>query len=165
MTFEEALRKQLKNHPSIELQDIIKMCYQATFGAEHLLLDLEKARAFFEEEFEATEASDEPVYEELNEEIVRVNFGAWKKAGLPKEELFAAFVKSTQGVGGTDEALLNCLGRAERVLEEAGFDMEAWAEAKAAYIEAGMNPVHHSQGYRDAESPAYRVVKREYLEL
>ena len=165
MTFEEALRKQLKNHPSIELQDIIKMCYQATFGAEHLLLDLEKARAFFEEEFEATEASDEPVYEELNEEIVRVNFGAWKKAGLPKEELFAAFVKSTQGVGGTDEALLNYLGRAERVLEEAGFDMKAWAEAKADYIEAGMNPVHHSQGYRDAESPAYRVVKREYLEL
>ena len=160
MIFEEALRKQLKNHPSIEPQDIIKMCYQATFGAEHLLLDLEKARAFFEEEFEATEASDEPVYEELNEEIVRVNFGAWKKAGLPKEDLFAAFVKSTQGVGGTDEALLNCIGRAESVLKEAGFDMEAWAEAKAAYIEAGMNPVHHSQGYRDAESPAYRVVKR-----
>lgn len=165
MTFEKCLKKQLKMHESMEARDVIKMCYQATFGAEHLLLNPEKARAFFEEEFEATEASDEPVYEELNEEIVRVNFGAWKKAELPKEDLFAAFVKSTQGVGGTDEALLNCLGRAESVLEEAGFDMTVWAEAKATYIEAGMNPVHHSQGYRDAESPAYRVVKREHLEL
>ena len=165
MTFEECLRKQLKNHPSMAERDVIKMCYQATFGAEHLLLDLGKAKAFFDEEFQSTEASEEPIYEELNEEIVRVNFGAWKKAGLSKEALFEAFVKSTQGVGGTDKALLECLARAEIVLEEAGFDMDVWAEAKAAYIEAGMNPVHHSQGYRAAENPAYRVVKREYLEL
>ena len=36
MTFEECLRKQLKNHPSMAARDVIKMCYQATFGAEHL---------------------------------------------------------------------------------------------------------------------------------
>ena len=165
MTFEEALKEQLKNHPSMESRDVIKMCYQATFGAEHLLLNLEKARAFFEEEFEATAAGDGPLMEELNEEIVRVNFGAWKKAGLPEEELFAAFVKSTKGVGGTGEVLLKCLERAEKVLEEANFNMEAWTAAKVAYIEVGLNPVHHSQSYRESEKPAYRVVKREYLEL
>lgn len=165
MTFEEALREQLKNHPSIESRDVIKMCYQATFGAEHLLLDLDKAKAFFDEEFESTPSKDQQLTEALNEEIVRVNFGAWKKAGLSKEVLFAAFVKSTQGVGGTNEALMNCLGRAEVVLEEAEFDMATWTGVKDAYIESGMNPVHHSQRYRDTEHPAYRVVKREYLKI
>lgn len=165
MTFEECLREQMKIHPSMESRDIIKMCYQANFGAEHLLLDLDKARTFFAEEFQATEASEEPVYEELNEEIVRVNFGGWKNAGLSKETLFEAFVKSTKGVGGTDKTMLEYLARAEEVLKKVGFDMEAWTKTKTAYIEAGINPVHHSQGYRDAENPAYRVVKREYLNL
>ncbi|MBQ9960428.1 MAG: hypothetical protein IJP00_00820 [Firmicutes bacterium] len=163
MTFEECLKEQLKNHQSMANRDVIKMCYQATFGAEHLLLDMDKAKTFFDREYEATDAKEEAVWEPLNEEIVRVNFGGWKRAGLSKEELFKMFAESTKDVGGTKEELLKCLECAELVIKAAGFDMDVWHKELTEYIESGMNPVHHSEQYRYAENPAYRVVKRAYL--
>ena len=39
MNFSDHLKKQLSLHPSMQPQDIVKLCYQAAFGAEPLLPD------------------------------------------------------------------------------------------------------------------------------
>ncbi len=35
MNFEKCLTEHIKSHPALRPQDVIKFCYQATFGAEH----------------------------------------------------------------------------------------------------------------------------------
>ena len=47
MDFDFYLKKQIELHPSMQMQDLVKMCYQAVFGMEHMLSDIEKAREYF----------------------------------------------------------------------------------------------------------------------
>ena len=81
MDFDFYLKEQLKLHPSMQMQDIIKMCYQATFGVEHLLSDTKRAKQYFHQEYTTTPADASlPLYEAISDEFCRVNLGAWKAA-------------------------------------------------------------------------------------
>ena len=98
--------------------DVVKLCYQAAFGAEHLLTDITAAKAYFEEEYasvaqkislqETLSSKDKiafygnscpdvaniPLIEYISPDVVRVNFVPWIVAGKDKNELFDMFVKS-----------------------------------------------------------------------
>ena len=55
MDFETYLLEQIQMHPALQPQDIWKLCYQAAFGPEHLLNDLQGAREYLEKEYEEDE--------------------------------------------------------------------------------------------------------------
>ena len=79
MDFTTCLREQLRLHPAIQPQDVIKLCYQAARGAEHLLADTTRARAYFDQEYAATPAdAARPLFEPISENVARVNLAAWK---------------------------------------------------------------------------------------
>lgn len=96
MTQRELFCRQKSRHPSMEAQDWMKLCFQAAFGAEHLALDPAAAQNYLREEFEKTPAGSEPLYEEISEETVRVNLGAWKREGLPEEWLLRMFLQTAE---------------------------------------------------------------------
>ena len=165
MNFETYLLEQLKIHPSMEPRDFLKLCYQAAFGAEHLLADAEKAKAYLQEEYEKTAAADLPVYEQISENICRVNLAAWKFHGLPLEWLFRMFVASFGKRDGGEERFRSYLEKTEKVLAEVGYPMEDWKSDLADYLAEGIRPVHHSPAYREAEHPAYRIAEVQFLRL
>ena len=66
MDFETYLLEQIQMHPALQPQDIWKLCYQAACGAEHLLGDLEGAKAYFEEEYNSVLPTNEPLYERIS---------------------------------------------------------------------------------------------------
>lgn len=160
--FQECLRQQLTAHPSMQPRDVVKLCYQAACGAEHLLSDLEGARKFLDEEFVSVLPREEPLYEQISEEICRVNLGAWKQRGLPAEELFRLFTATVFHADGK-QRLIEYLSVAEAVLQETDFDMDAWKAFITDYQKDGMPAVRHSEQYRTAEQPAYRIVSAELL--
>ena len=162
--FQQCLREQLKAHPSMQSRDVVKMCYQAACGAEHLLSDLEGARAYFEEEYASVPHKEEPLYEQISSEICRVNLGAWKRSGMPREWLFDMFT-ATKFRGAGRDALPVYLDAAEEVLREVGFDMDMWSAYRSVYCAAGMPAVRHTEAYRKAEQPSYRIVAVEYAKL
>ena len=45
---------------ALQPQDVLKLCYQAAYGAEHLLTDLPAAKRYFEEEYAAVPPRQEP---------------------------------------------------------------------------------------------------------
>ena len=95
MTFKNQLRTQAALHPSMQPQDVLKMCYQAAFGAEHLLKDEDSARNYLEREWnEVPGDSDEALYERISNEVCRLNIRAWKGQGLPMEWMLHLFVHS-----------------------------------------------------------------------
>ncbi len=165
MSFKNCFLEQLKSHASMQYQDAMKLCYQAAFGAEHLLFDEDAAREYLEEEFARTESCDCPLVEYVCDDLCRVNIGAWKRMGLPIDELFDAFKRSATLREEPEKTFLLCADEAEQVMKEemADFSSEKWRALIDYYVKNGLCPVRHSEEYRNAERPAYRIVKTAYL--
>lgn len=151
------LQEQMRLHPAMQPQDVLKLCYQAAHGAEHLLTDADRAREYFDREFAAVPADASiPLAEDISDTITRINLGAWKAAALPPEWLFRIFAH-TANAPADSAPLADCLAEATILCAPA---MPGWDAALSAWQDAGMPPVHHSEAYRAAERPAYRIVHR-----
>ena len=155
--FEEIVLKQVALHPSCEPVDLIKLCFQAAYGAEHLIADVERAKRFFYTEYEATAPKNCEIFEEISDEYCRVNISAWKFRGYAPDKLFDIFIDTAGRPSSAQGSLAQLLDTVGQLTErgEMPFSIEAW-HAELSEYEGG--PVHHSQRYRVAEAPAYRVV-------
>ena len=147
--------------------DIAKMCYQAALGAEHLLLDVERARAYFNMEFDSVEPREGEIFECLSDNVCRIDLGVWKNSGLTREYLFNMFVASTSISHDGREKLVEYMESVENCLDELNlsFSLDDWKSFFDKYREMGMPAIHHSQTYRDAEKPNYRIVDRKFTKI
>lgn len=155
----EYILEQARLHPAFEARDLVKMCYQAAYGAEHIIQDAAAAGRYLQREFELTPAADIPLFERVSDEFCRVNIAAWKYRALPQERLLVIFLDSAKPCSGE---------RLESLLEEGVNALsEIWDSGRIAelreyirrYLESGAGAVHHSDAYRAAEKPAYRLVR------
>lgn len=164
MKFKDYLLQQIKKHPSIMPQDIAKLCYQAAYGAEHLLSDISAAKRYFDAEFDAVEACEGELYEAISDKVCRVNLAVWKKRALSRERLFEAFVSSSK-VGGERGDIVSYLDSATELVRngKCSFSPDEWESFLSEYKGKGMPAVHHSDKYRKAEKPSYRVIRAELL--
>lgn len=165
------LLEQAKRHPSMEPQDVYKLMYQAAFGAEHLLADKEAAYRYLQTEFEELPAngiSEAPLYEPIGDGICRVNLQAWKRKALPVSWLFRMFehsVMAASDTGAEDFFLYRRIAR-EKVEEGIfGFSLQEFDVFGEEYEKQGLHPVHHSETYRKAEYPAYRLICSRQIRL
>lgn len=167
MNFKIYLSEQIKKHPSVRPRDVVKMCYQAAYGAEHLLHDSDKARKYLEKEFSETAAADGDLYEQISDDVCRINISAWKYRNLPVEWLFRMFLASCTIRENGSEIFLNYLQEAETFIRSggAGFSISEWYEYLDEYKKLGMPAVHHSAEYRENERPAYRIVNSRFSRI
>ena len=164
------LHDEIRLHPSLMPQDVVKLCYQAAFGAEHVLNNPAKAKAYFQEEYVATPADGKPLAEYIAPDVCRVNLSAWKRLGLDPEWLWGLFVytvpKGDAPLSGND-VFEGFLAQVDKLCE-AGvlpFPNAIWQEyiieyKKSAAIGQGGSypPVRHSDNYRAKEKSAYRIL-------
>lgn len=165
---EKYLREQIAEYPFMQPQDVYKLCYQAAFGAEHLLQDKEAAKAYYIKEFEATQARKELLYEQIGEEVCRCHIGAWKQRGLPVEWLFEMFAHTAQyQPQGGENDFYRYLDIAGQLVKEGcfAFTEKDWTEYGRQYQKQGLRAVHHSELYRDKAKPAYRLICHRYIRL
>jgi uridine kinase len=95
-TFAGYLKAQAALHPSMTPQDAVKLCFQAAFGAEHIMIDPAAARAALLAEFARTQSGEMAVFEPVSAEYSRCNLAAWKHRQLPPEWLFRMFWHSAR---------------------------------------------------------------------
>lgn len=161
MTITPYLREQMRLHPAMQPQDVLKLCYQAVHGAEHLLTDPDRARAYFDQEYASVTAdASVPLAEDISDGITRINIAGWKAAALPADWLFHMFVR-TANAPAADAPMAAVLAEAAALCRH----MPGWDETLAEWRDAGMPAIHHSDAYRAAERPAYRIIRREYRAL
>ncbi len=167
MTSQDYLAEQVGLHRSMRPRDMIKLCYQAAFGAEHLLGDRATAERLFEREFASVTNGASPLYEQISPDCCRVNLFAWKERGLPSAWLFRLFAESAATTTGSDEAFRALLADANAIIaaDLTPFSHHEWAQALDAYWREGGGAVHHSEEYRAAEQPAYRLVSTRFSRL
>ncbi len=152
-------------YPLATLQDIYKTCYQDFFGAEHLMNDTAAARQYIHYELEQcrdTDLSLMPDYEPtgFRHRFVRVNFSNLVEGQLTEEQLVMMFIDAAAH----DNAFGSDWLSEWRLIEQIALGVNPeWAAAslQAELTEAAENnyAVRHSEAFRNAYNPHYRIVR------
>lgn len=158
--FAHILEEHRARWPLMEPRDFVKLAYQAEFGPEHLLTDPRQLAERLLAEWSAVPA-DAPVRppEPIGGGLVRFHLNH-----IPDPEALAQaagllaqlFVLTARAHTGTAEGLMEKLALL-RTLDVPG--MEAYL---TQYTAVGCPAVHHSDTYRDAYAPAYRLLPTDW---
>lgn len=156
---ETVLKVHAARYPKMEPTDAVKLLYQNEFGGGHLIRDRESCMAYLRREYNGID-HDPAIspWEEIGNGMVRFHLASVKADEL--EKLGDTFIRSAAAHTGTLESFLQKLDVLRQVTAAGVFafdsaELEAYLEDYAA---AGYPMVSHSETYRQAYRPAYRVV-------
>lgn len=168
MNIPSLILDQLKRYPALHVQDLVKALYQREFGCGHLITDPERGLLWLTEELHAcqTPESDSlpPLFEPLGDRYCRVHLQAAAACGLSAGTLFRLFELSAGENSGSMESFLGQLDELETLIRSGEIPLSC-AQAQpflASYRQAGCPPTHHSEAFRKAYHPAYRVIRNDY---
>lgn len=157
---EQILRRHARQYPKMEPPDAVKLIYQNEFGGGHLIRDEASVRAYLYREYSAvTKNSAQPQYEEIGNGLVRVHLAALVEGEV--DALAEEFIRSAALCRGTLPRFLEKLEVLRRLTGEGvfAFDLEALDAYLLEYAGAGYPMVSHSEVYRRAYHPAYRIIR------
>ncbi len=152
----------LKRRPEAKAQDIYKLLYQGVFGVGHIVSD--RAWPILLEEANRINLDDhpeDPLFEPVSPDgsMVRVNLRQYLKEGKSLETLFEVMRESAKHQG-DPEVFLAYWAELKRVVDD-GLVLLSDAEIQVLdeqIKKEGVKPRHHTEPYRVAYYPAYRVV-------
>ena len=161
-----AVENHLAMYPKAHLQDLYKAFFQAEFGAEHIVADTASAGRYLDRELAIPDHS--PVlYEPVGADSTyyRVHLRAVQEGHITRRQLFDLFVN---GVSATDSGQISLWkgkwARILRVIETMGLDLPDIEPEKAAIdslLDKGEYAFHHSDAFREAYEPHYRIIRRD----
>jgi hypothetical protein len=166
---QEAVGRQMAQFPQSTMQDIYKSFYQARFGAEHMIGDTAAVRAYMMYELAAAAADTlgpsmwyEPVG--VNGACVRVYLRCVNEERLTAEQLLDAFIRSAKPSEQPEQAWAEEWKAIETIARE--YNVPCSEEDRQLLMQAAQNnrAVHHSEAYRNAYHPHYRIVRRDIFE-
>ena len=166
------VNRQLEIYPKSRLLDIYKSSFQDYMGAEHLISDRQRVKAYLDEELQTTSLDDlMPWYYEpcgVKGQYVRVSIRAIKENLITEDVLLDAFIRSAnidkrpaveswrdrwhKIIGTIDQMNLNLL------------NYQQDREFIDSVLSVGRYAISHSQEYREAYRPHYRIVEKSIFE-
>ena len=151
----QIIKAHLDRYPLSEPRDLLKLCYQSEFGPEHLVEDGERVQNYIRTEWKtATVSAMAP--EDIGNGLVRFHLTGEYDPEIAAPLLRELFLRTAREHKGTPSGL-------EERLKIAGeFALPGTEEAFAAYRAAGCPPVRHSETYREAYQPHYRLLTAQY---
>ncbi len=163
----DAVDRQLEEYPESRLQDLYKSFFQDRFGPGHIIKDRDWALEFILEELQEEPSMsgryNEPCGWENN--YVRINLKAVQDSLLSAEELLDAFIQSAEAV--PDEKITEWKKEWNTILsviERYHPDIPGLSKDKESLdslLSLGLYATHHSNEYRNAYRPHYRIVRQE----
>lgn len=152
-----------ERRPLMRGTDYYKLLYQGVFGVGHIMGD--GAWDWLTKEaygIDLDDQPDEPLMEAISADgaMVRVNLRPYVREGRSLEVLFEA-MKTTALVEGSTGEFMDAWDVFVGLVEEGLIEVDL-SELAALVDELGVeevSPHHHSAEYREAYSPAYRVIR------
>lgn len=152
-----------RNYPLIEPTDAVKLIYQNEFGGGHLIRDEEACLHYLRQEYHSVCQKQEiPLFEEIGNHMVRVNLAALDAHHVDVMDLGAAFIRSAAHHKGTPDSFRAKLAILTELAQEGymPFSPVELEQYLTSYKKAGFPAVSHSDAYRAAYRPAYRVIDK-----
>ena len=158
------LLKHYKEFPGMQIQDAFKFLYQSTFGCEHFVSSLHRATEMIKEEYKLTKGGKTSETVALDGQYSRVPLSVLD-SGISAGTLAKLFVASSKKEKGDLPLLLKKLGQARSLIREGllPFDGREFEDALCRWASEGYPAIHHSESFRSAYSPSYRVIANEYI--
>ena len=169
---EKFVKWQMETYPESRLLDIYKSCFQDYMGAEHLVTDSERVKAYLDQELETTTLDELlPWYYEpcgIDSNYYRVSIRAIKEDIITEELLLDAFVRSANSVERPSvESWRDKWHVIIGTIDQMQLDLPHYDEDKLfidSILAAGKYAISHSPEYREAYHPHYRIVIRRIFE-
>lgn len=163
------LRQLIMGHiirrPEMEAQDVYKLLYQGVYGVGHILSDRAWDRLIEESEsINIDDHQEEPLTEPVSPDgaMIRVNLRPYLRQQMNLEKLYEA-MKISADIPGDDDKFLGFWQEFKVMVREEKLEL-SWkniGEIDLSLSDEGPKPRHHTQVYRMAYYPAYRVVKKQ----
>lgn len=171
-SIEDFVTRQMTTYPESHLLDIYKSCFQDYMGAEHLVPDSEKAGTYLMKELATVNLNElQPWYYEycgVDGRYVRVSLRAVLENRITTDVLLDAFVRSANA------RKRPSVGRLARrwhkiidTIEDMNLALPDYEREKLfldSIIAKGKYATSHSEAYRKAYNPHYRIVERSIFE-
>ena len=163
--------QQMTEYPKSHLLDLYKSCFQDYMGAEHLVSDRERVKAYLEEELTTTDINDLPewYYEPcgIKGRYVRVSLRTVKEGLITEDMLLDAFIRSANtkrpSVKSWNRKWHKIIGTIDRMnLNLPDYDREK--QFIDSLLSVGRYAISHSADYREAYHPHYRIIERRIFE-
>lgn len=166
------INRQMQTYPKSRLLDIYKSCFQDYMGAEHLVSDRQRVKAYLDEELNTTSLDDlrswyyEPCG--IDSCYYRVSIRAIKESLVSEDLMLNAFIRSANSekrpsVELWSERWHKIIG----TIDQMKLDMPNYQEDKQfidSVLSVGKYAISHSPDYREAYHPHYRIVERNIFE-
>ncbi len=155
----QILRHHAGLYPKMEPVDAVKLIYQNEFGGGHLIRDEESCLDHLRREYASiVPNSAAEKTEDIGNGMIRVYLSPLSEAEM--EQLGQDFLTSARVHHGCMDRFLEKLTVLRQLTEDGlfSFDLAALDAFLEPYCAAGCPLVSHSQTYRMAYHPAYRVI-------
>jgi len=164
--FWSILRKHALKYKKMTPCDAVKLAYQSVYGPGHMITDGTKVLEWIEKEY-ATVMPDreKELIEPIGGVYARLHLSALDPDVIPFTAVQALFCHAAKKADGTLAQWETALKVIRRGTQEGylPFDTETWDTYLHGYRTAGMGAVHHSDVYREAYQPAYRIIRKEFV--
>ena len=163
---EDTILRHLELYPHCEMQDVIKLVYQAEFGCSHLMKDRQTAERYLNSELDhcGEPRENEALYEPIGEGLCRLNLRpALKK--LSREEILMLFIHCASQKRGSSDGFRSRIRQLYKLCETERIPFEP-VEIDvflSTYSMKRCTPLSHSVRYSTLYHPAYRLVNQKEL--
>ena len=159
------LKEHFQRYPLLQPQDVLKFLHQSAFGFGHLIDSPTAAAEYIRQEMGQC-AESMAAIEDLDGDFCRVHLSYMKKLGVSADTLAKLLAHSAQEPCGGEESLEIQLTIALSMAKngELPFSFESLDQEIIPWRSAGFPARHHSEVFRNAYAPAYRVIKKEYTQ-
>lgn len=172
LSIEGFVNRQMQNYPKSRLLDIYKSCFQDYMGAEHLVSDRQRVKAYLDEELNTTSLDNlMPWYYEpcgIDSSYYRVSIKTIKEGFITEDQLLDAFIRSANSeTRPSVESWSNRWHMIIGTIDRMKLDMPNYQEDKQfidSVLSVGKYAISHSPDYREAYHPHYRIVERSIFE-
>ena len=160
LSIEGFVNRQMQNYPKSRLLDIYKSCFQDYMGAEHLLSDRQRVKAYLDEEMNTTSLDDlMPWYYEpcgIDSSYYRVSIKTIKEGFITEDQLLDAFIRSANSeTRPSVESWSNRWHMIIGTIDRMKLDMPNYQEDKQlidSVLSVGKYAISHSPDYREVYS-------------
>ena len=153
----EILLAQRSRKPRSQVQDYLKTIYQSEFGSGHMVEDAAESLERLQKELAGCGRAEE-AFEQIGGGLARLNLGAIEELGLRAQTVNALFVEASNLSRGSDAGLEEKLEALRQGAAALGLDAAQVEREIESWRARGYSAPSHSQEYRRAYAPAYRLV-------
>ncbi len=158
------IQQHFLDFPEFRLADAYKLVYQGCMGPEHAASDEDAVWKWLDKEWAGLEPkTGEGLYQDISVHmpIYRINLRAAKALGIKKERIHREFVKLAREFPKEPVYLHEIWSRVSKEVRsgnELVVNPDELETFNLILVENDYPAIHHSQRFREANRPAYRLV-------